>query len=121
MLELQEEWRRRLGRVRKGSAVALLLGALPATPMLTVQSAAALIGRSQQATNEAIARLVESRILKQTTAGNRNRAFEAPELINSFTALDRQLASHGLERQLASPDADTRLSPPVRTVPYRPS
>jgi hypothetical protein len=109
---LQDEWRRRLGRVRKGSAVALLLGALPAAPMLTVQSAAALIGRSQQATNEAIARLVESRVLKQTTLGNRNRAFEAPELINSFTAL---------ERQLASPDADTRLSPPARAVPYRPS
>ena len=40
VLELQDEWRRRLGRVRRGSAVALLLGALPAAPMLTVQSAA---------------------------------------------------------------------------------
>ncbi len=111
-LELQDEWRRRLGSIRKGSAVALLLGALPTASMLTVQSAAALIGRSQQATNEAIARLVESRVLKQTTLGNRNRAFEAPELINSFT---------DLERQLTSPDADTRLSPPARAVPYRPS
>jgi hypothetical protein len=64
-----------------------------------VQSAAALIGRSVQATNEAVARLVESGVLAQTTIGRRNRAFEAPELIDAFTVL---------ERQLASPEAETR-------------
>jgi DNA-binding Lrp family transcriptional regulator len=63
-----------------------------------VESAAALIGRSQQAVNEAIRRLVDGGVLTQTTVGRRNRAFEAPELIDAFTAL---------ERQLASPDADT--------------
>ena len=33
--------------------------------------------------------------------GRRNRAFEAPEIINAFT---------DLERQLASPDGDTLTS-----------
>ncbi|CAN5547642.1 Fic family protein [soil metagenome] len=107
---LQDAWRARLGRVRKGSAVELLLEALPGAPIVTVQSAAALIGRSAQAVNEAVPRLVEARVLKQTTVGRRNRAFEATELIDSITAL---------ERQLASPDADTRTSPPARPVPYR--
>ena len=88
----------------------LLLEALPGAPLVTVQSAAALTGRSVQAVNEAIPRLVQAGMLKQTTVGRRNRAFEAPELIDSFTAL---------ERQLASPAADTLTSPPTRRVPYR--
>lgn len=108
---LQAEWSRRLGRVRKNSATELLLLALPGAPIVTVQSAAALVGRSVQAVNEAIPRLVDAGVLKQTTVGQRNRAFEAPELIDSFTAL---------ERQLASPDADTLTSRPTRRVPYRP-
>jgi len=76
-----------------------------------VQRAAALVGRSVQAVNEAIPRLVEADVLRQTTVGKRNRAFEATELIDSFTAL---------ERQLASPEADTRISPPSRRVPQYP-
>ena len=108
---LQAQWRERLGRVRKNSAVELLLQALPGAPILTVQSAATLIGRSVQAVNEAIPRLVEAGVLKQTNIGQRNRAFEATELIDSFTAL---------ERQLARPNADTLTSPPERRVPARP-
>jgi Fic family protein len=111
VLALQDTWRARLGRVRKSSATELLLEALPGAPIVTVQSAATLIGRSAQAVNEAIPRLLEARVLKQTTIGRRNRAFEATELIDSIMAL---------ERRLASPDADTRTSPPTRRVPYRP-
>jgi hypothetical protein len=55
--------------------------------------AAALIGRSEQAVNEAIPRLVETKIHRQTTAGRRNRAFEAVELIDAITDLERRLAS----------------------------
>lgn len=109
--ELQQTWRTRLGRVRRGSAVDLLLEVLPGAPVITVQSAAALIGRSVQATNEAVARLAGVGILSQTTVGRRNRAFETLELIEALTAL---------ERQLASPESDTRRSPPSRPVPYRP-
>jgi Fic family protein len=108
--EIQQRWRKRLGRVRADSAAARLIEALPGAPVLTVQSAAALIGRSEQAVNEAIPRLVEARVLKQTTLGRRNRAFEASELITAFT---------DLERQLASPDGDTRFSAPQRRVPHR--
>jgi Fic family protein len=110
--ELRETWRRRLGRVRKRSAVELLLDALAGAPLVTVRSAAALTGRSVQAANEAIRRLVDAGILEQTTVGRRNRAFEARELIDTFTAL---------ERQLASPDADTLAAPPRRAVPSRPT
>ena len=108
--ELQRTWRERLGRVRADSAVDRLVNALPGAPILTVRSAAALIGRSEQAVNEAIPRLEGARVLNQTTIGRRNRAFEATELIDAFT---------DLERQLASPDGDTRYAPPTRRVPRR--
>ena len=93
MAELQATWRDQLRRVRTGSAVELLIKALPGAPIVAVSSAAALIGRSEQPLNQAIPRLVESKILRQTTVGRRNRAFEAVELIDVFTDLERQLAS----------------------------
>ena len=107
---LQDSWRERLGAVRRGSAADLLVRALPGAPLLTANTASDLIGRSFQATSQAIDRLVEAGILKQVTVGRRNRAFEARELIEAFTAL---------ERQLASPEGDTLLSEPIRRVPRR--
>ena len=88
----------------------LLIAALPAAPVLTGATGAEVIGRSFQATSQAIERLVAAGVLKQITVGRRNRAFEAPELIDAFTAL---------ERQLASPEGDTRVSPPRRRAPRR--
>lgn len=108
--EVEARWREKLGKVRANSAVDLLIGALPGAPVVTVQSAAALIDRSAQAVNEAIARLVEAGVLEQITVGRRNRAFEAADLVDVFT---------DLERRLASPDGDTRGSPPRRLVPRR--
>ncbi len=110
MRDVQATWRNKLGRVRTRSAVDLLVQALPGAPVITVKSASALIGRSEQAVNEAIPRLIDAGVVTQTTIGRRNRAFEADDLINAFA---------DLERQLASPDGDTRHSPPARRVPPR--
>ena len=107
---IQEEWRIPLGRVRSNSATDLLVTSLPGVPVLTVAAAAALIGRSYPQTNVAIERLLAAGILIQATAGRRNRAFEAPEIIKAFT---------DLERQLASPDGDTLTSEVARPVPPR--
>ena len=107
---LEQTWRERLGRVRGGSAADLLLRRLPGAPVVTVQSASELIGRSGQATNQAVARLTKAKVLTQTTVGRRNRAFEAREVIRAFT---------DLERQLASTTGDTRTAPPTRRVPRR--
>ena len=107
---LQNSWRERLGAVRQGSAADLLVSALPGAPLLTTTTASDLIGRSFQATSQAMDRLVEAGILEQVTVGRRNRAFEAPDIIEAFTAL---------ERQLASPEGDTLVSEPVRRVPRR--
>ncbi len=107
---LQESWRARLGSVRANSAADILLRKLPGAPIVTAESAAGLIGRSFKAANDAIARLTQADILRQVSVGRRNRAFEAPDVIAAFTAL---------ERQLASPSGDTRTSDPSRRVPQR--
>jgi len=107
---LEEQWRERIGTIRANSGTDRLLRSLPGAPILTVDSAAALIGRTFKPAADAIERLVDAGILRQVTVGRRNRAFEAPEVIAAFT---------DLERQLASPEADTRTSKPVRSVPRR--
>jgi len=110
--ELKSAWRERGAPVRAGSAADLLIEALPAAPVLTLAAAAQLIDRSQQATNQGLARLVEAGVLREITDGRRNRVYEAPELIDAFTLL---------ERRFASPAADTRIEPPSRPVPSRPA
>ena len=110
--ELQADWKSRLGNVRAGSTADLLVRILPGAPIITATSATALTGRSFQATNEAIDRLLEAEILTQINVGRRNRAFEAKDVVVAFTAL---------ERRLASPSGNTRTSPPARSVPRRPS
>ena len=109
---LQDEWLERVGPTRRDSASRLLVDALPAAPVLTTSVAAELIGRSPRATTQAIDQLVGAGILVQITVGRRNRAFEAPQLIEAFTAF---------ERGLASPEGDTAIADPSRPVPRRSS
>ncbi|HEY6236830.1 MAG TPA: Fic family protein [Candidatus Elarobacter sp.] len=109
--ELQTQWRARLGEVRSDSSALALLRHLPEMPLLTVTAATDVLGRTFRAANRAIETLVEANVLTPVKAGQRNRVFEARELVDAFTAL---------ERQLASPEGNTRTSPPVRAVPDRP-
>jgi Fic family protein len=108
--QIQQRWRTQLGRVRGGSATDLLIHWLPGAPILTVNGAADLIGRSFPQTSEAVTRLTGAGILSQVTVGKRNRVFEAKEIIDAFT---------DLERQIASPAGNTRSSEPIRPVPPR--
>ncbi|WP_216843468.1 Fic family protein [Phytoactinopolyspora alkaliphila] len=111
LASLERSWRESLGRVRANSATDLLVTALPSLPVFSVATAAAHIGRTFQATSEAVNRLVEAGTVRQVKVGRRNRAFEAVGLFEAFT---------GFERLLASPDAETQVSPPERPVPQRP-
>ncbi|MCU1393481.1 MAG: filamentation induced by cAMP protein Fic [Ilumatobacteraceae bacterium] len=108
---LDAQWREQLGRVRANSAVELLLDLLPGVPVITVDSAARLIGRSEMRTGEAINRLEAASVLRQRNIGRqRYRVFEAADVVDLFT---------GLERALASPNGDTVTEPPTRRVPRR--
>jgi Fic family protein len=107
---IEEDWRERLGSVREGSALDLLVRALPGAPLFSATGAAALIDRSFIAANEAIARLLDAGAIRQVSMGRRNRAFEARQIVSAFT---------DLERRLASPAGDTSIAPPVRKVSAR--
>ena len=110
---LDARWRAQLGRVRANSAVELLLDLLPGVRVITVDSAARLIGRSEMRTGEAINRLEAAGVLRQrNVARQRYRVFEAADVVDLFT---------GLERALASPTGDTATAPPTRRVPRRAS
>ena len=90
---LEAEWRTKVGPIRKNSSADLLLRILPAAPIITVATAARLIGRSVPQTNEAIERLLETGILIQTKGKTRNRVFEVAGLIEAITGFERALAS----------------------------
>ena len=107
---LQTTWREQLGAIRTDSSADLLVRTLPGAPIFTVKSAAVLIGRSFEATNNAVERLTAAGIVRQVKVGRRHRAFEVPDILQAFT---------DLERQLASPEGDTRMSPPARPSPRR--
>lgn len=104
-------WIAKLGPIRADSSALALARALPATPIVTARSVQTLLGVSFITANAAIAALEAAGILTQTRVGKRNRAFEAREIVDAFT---------GLERQMASPKADTIIAPPERPVPALP-
>ena len=107
---LDARWREQLGRVRANSAVELILDLLPGVPVITVDSAARLLGRSEMRTGEAINRLEAAAVLRQRNVGRqRYRVFEAADVVDLFT---------GLERALASPTGNTAAAPPTRRVPH---
>ncbi|MCC6227007.1 MAG: Fic family protein [Microthrixaceae bacterium] len=107
--ELDVRWRTKLGRVRANSAVEMLLAILPGVPVITVDGAARLIGRSGMRTGEAINRLEAAGVLRQRNVGRqRYRVFESADVVDLFT---------GLERALASPTGETATTPPTRRAP----
>ena len=97
-----------------GAEAALLRLDLNVTRLVDTEVLARVLLRAEAVASSRIeglevgARCLDAGILRQVTVGRRNRAYEAPDVIAAFTAL---------ERSLASPDGDTRSSEPVRPVP----
>jgi Fic family protein len=110
--DVQADWRMRIAGTRSHSAARLIVERLPETPVITVAGLAERIGRTFQATNSAIPTLVQAGILVPTKKSGNTRTYEAKEIIEAFTLL---------ERRLASPDGNTRISKPTRVVPARPA
>ncbi len=107
---LEASWRKRIGRIRKNSSIDQLLQILPSLPVITVETATSVLGRHVTNVNDAVNELVRVGVLKQTTIGRRNRAFEVTELIKLIT---------NFERALGSSTGQTRNDPPSRPVPSR--
>lgn len=110
--EVQAKWLASVGHVRSNSAVERLITILPGAPLVTSTGVAKLLDITLPPALQAIERLVEAGVLSPTKVGRkRGQVYEAREVIDTFTAL---------ERQLASPAGDTQIEEPVRDVPKLP-
>ena len=84
---------------------------LPGTPVVSIQSAARLTGRSREAARNAIAALVEAGVLVQNARNRKSSIFCADEVLDMFTLFERAGVTRG---------HDTAAARPGRAVPQRP-
>lgn len=90
--DLQEEWRERVrstANPRSDAAAWQIIDVLPAHPILSVAIAAVSTGRTKPAVGNAIEQLVEAGVLTPLSHARRNREWEAPELLDLLTDLER--------------------------------
>ena len=101
-----------MGIKRKDSVALRMLDLLPGSPTMTIAEAQKMTAASTSSINEAIVRLRDCGIISPTAAGKkRKQIFEATEIVDAFTEL---------ERQLASPGGDRLVERPARSVPAWP-
>jgi Fic family protein len=93
--DLQEHWHETAGRPRRGSAAARLIERLPSHPIVNLQTAMALAGASDEAARLALNRLEAAGVIRQTTLGRRNRAFESVGLFALLDELERSVGPRG--------------------------
>ncbi len=109
---IQRDWRARLGTVRKHSVALRIIDLLPGTPLVTIADLQKITGSATSSIMDAIARLEEAHVVTPAIVGRKRRqVYQARDIVDAFT---------DLERQLASPAGDTRVSEPERVVPERP-
>ena len=95
---------------RRGSAAFLLIDALVDNPVVSVASAARLVGRSQEAARLAVNSLVEKGVLVQNARSRKSGIYAAPKVIDAFAEY---------ERSLATPGGDASAEKPARKAPQR--
>jgi Fic family protein len=89
--ELQSRWLAAAGDPRRDSGPRRLIELLPSQPILDVRTAAGLLGGSVERARQAIARLERAGVLRQTSAGRRNRAWESVGLFDLLDRFERDL------------------------------
>ncbi len=93
---LQEQWRAQAGHPRRDSAAEALIQRLPEVPVVDLAVARELTGRSDQACNEAINRLVAVDVLRPTSATvKRGRMFESVGLFALLDQFEQRYGSPG--------------------------
>ncbi len=89
---LTASWRDRLPKLRAGSGYDLLIDHLPTEPILDVARAATLIERSPESARRALAELEDASVVRQISAGRRNRVWEAVGLFALVDQMERTLS-----------------------------
>lgn len=90
---LQERWMKKAGDPRRGSGPRRLIELLPSQPVLDVKTATDLLGGSAERSRQALARLEEAGVVRQTSVGKSNRAWESVGLFDLLDRFERDLGS----------------------------
>lgn len=88
--ELRGAWTRHAGDPRAGSAARTLLNLLPSHPVLSLSAAMEVTGASDEACRQALNRLAAADVLRETTAGKRNRVWECVGLFALLDSFERE-------------------------------
>jgi Fic family protein len=91
LTELQEQWRIQLKEKvnpRSDAAAWALIDVLPAHPVMTLPVGVAATGKSKPAVNGAIPELVAAGVLRPLSESQRNRSWEASELLDLIVDLE---------------------------------
>ncbi|MGB2874389.1 MAG: Fic family protein [Gaiellaceae bacterium] len=99
---LEERWLEKAGKPRQGSGARKLIEALPAHPVVDVNSAQALIAaKSQESARQAIIRLEEAGVLRPISAGRkRGRIWETVGLFDLLDSFEREI---GVDERTPAP------------------
>lgn len=90
--DIPGEWRETVGPVRRGSAVATLLEALPARPIVSAEDAEEVTGAPRSSVFAAIARLHEAGVLRPLTDRRRNQVWGAAAILDELDDLGARIA-----------------------------
>ncbi|MEK6328601.1 MAG: Fic family protein [Actinomycetota bacterium] len=88
---LQRRWIEQAGNPRGGSGPLRLIELLPSQSIVDVKTAQKLLGGTNERARQAIIRLERAGVLRQTTLGRRNRAWECVELFDLLDQFEREL------------------------------
>jgi Fic family protein len=109
--DLQERWRSAAGHPRRDSTAEKLIRAFPGRPILDGKIAASLAGVSDEAARTALLALEEAGVLRPVVLGKkRNRAWEAPEVIELLDTFEWHLATPTRSEQPRRPSPRPRRS-----------
>jgi Fic family protein len=89
--ELQSRWAEQAGNPRRNSGPLRLIELLPSQPIVNVKTAAQLLGGTEERARQAILRLEQAGVLRQTAVGRRNRAWECVGLFDLLDRFEREL------------------------------
>lgn len=109
LTDIQRIWREKV-KPRANSAADILLARLTDNPVVSIESASRLTGRSYEAARNAVASLTSADILTQNARNKKSNLYLAQDVIDAFTRY---------ERALATVDGDTAHERPARHVPQR--
>ncbi|MBQ3106232.1 MAG: Fic family protein [Eggerthellaceae bacterium] len=102
--QLETRWSEQVGKVSKGSAVERLLMLLPGYPFITVDFARHLTGKGFSATNDAISRLVDCKILNAVGSKcSSSRLFKASGALDLATKINDTLLNEDPVSRASNP------------------